>query len=498
LEKEGVLETRFPVRIGDAPESARLSLVPAAQPGEWTILDSQGGQSLGVLYHSPGSACEVELFWGKGGFMAVVLSPQGVIYFALPGSDVEVAGARLHLNRQPYAGPVSGTSPPDVCLDPGAETPPSGVSSRRISPPPLPKAPQVVTDQAMILGAGLATRFERISGNYTDYSKPAVPFLGDRSVIRCLADHLARHGYTRLLVNTCFKPESLKAGLARWAAESGADRKTGTGEGREIGYIDETEPSGTAGALRKLLMRSPHVSSMPGAATLKLDRPLLVVQGDAVTDADFSALMNAHVAHDALVTIGCQRVADSDVDKFGIIVTDRTEYARQDGLEADQSGCILGFQEKPPLAEARSRLGNTGFYIFSPRAFPLVREIYEDCLAEARAGAIHAGQPPPEEVPFDFATDIFPRLLEKTRTNPALGVFRAQQVDGYWSDIGNPCQYLNSVRDVYGGKVGVPGPEEPQRYYRDGVVYWEGAQEAADREGARLGGNVVVALRFVP
>jgi mannose-1-phosphate guanylyltransferase len=222
---------------------------------------------------------------------------------------------------------------------------------------------------------------------------------------------------------------------------------------------------------------------------LDLSKPLLVVQGDSVTDASFSELMEAHIQHNALVTIGCQEVAEKDVDKFGIIVTDRSG---PDGL----SGRITGFQEKPKHEEAKSRLGNTGFYIFSPQAFPLVKEIYASRLAIAQTEAKTQGRPIPTEVSLDFANDLFPEILKQTQSNQQLGPFWAQQVDGYWSDIGNPVQYLESIHDLYAGKVNIPLPEDAHRYYQDGIVYWEGAAEIAQQEGAKLKGNVVVALPF--
>lgn len=387
--------------------------------------------------------------------MGTVFSPLGVRYFALPGASVHVNRTELVLEgsllssrttRKATGNPISGLSLlPRIC-------------------------PQTHTDQAMILGAGLATRFERISGNSTHYSKPAVPFAGRASVIECIAHGLIQHGFSRLIVNTCFKPESLKNGLARC-------------KGGEVNYIDETEPSGTAGGLRKMLLdrRYQHF--------LNSSKPLLVVQGDSVTDADFSRLMESHHKHHALVTIGCRRVADKDVDKFGIIVTDQSG---EDG----QSGRIHHFQEKPRLEEAKSRLGNTGFYIFSPKAFPLLQHIYETLLDDARQQARSNNQTEPAEIALDFAMDVFPRLLEKTQENPALGDVRAQTVEGYWNDIGNPEQYLESVHDFYAGKIRLPLPTEPSRYYRDGIVFWEGAAEIAEREGAQLIGNVVVALPF--
>lgn len=88
-----------------------------------------------------------------------------------------------------------------------------------------------------------------------------------------------------------------------------------------------------------------------------------------------------------------------------------------------------------------------------------------------------------------FAMDVFPAIFQKSQEDPALDAFWAQAVSGYWSDIGNPAQYLETV---YAGKVNFPLPEPVSNYYRDGVIYWEGAAAIADREGALLHGNVVV------
>jgi mannose-1-phosphate guanylyltransferase len=451
------METTAPARLNVVSDSERIQLKPTGQNDEWLIIDNQTQEKLGLLTHPSDSPLEVELFWGKGGFMAVLLTPEEApIYFGLPGSNMRVFGTQVHLN-----GPLPSSGRLEVNQDAAKSF----------------KAPkgQTQTTQAMILGAGLATRFERVSGKHTDYSKPSVPLVGNRSVICCLADLLASHGYTRLLINTYFKPESLRAGLV-------CDPSI-----RQTAYVNETEPSGTAGALRKMLMQPEY------AGLLDESKPLLVVQGDSVTDADFSALMDAHIRQNALVTMGCQWVADEDVDKFGIIVTDR---AGTD--DADQSGAVTGFQEKPPLSEAKSRLGNTGFYIFSPQAYPLIRDIYNECLADAKSDAEKSGKAAPDEILLDFAHDVFPRLLAKTQADPSLGIFWAQQVGGYWSDIGNPSQYMESVRDVYTGKVAIPLPEEATQYYRNGVIYWEGTQVLAEEQSAQLSGNVVVARRFKP
>jgi NDP-sugar pyrophosphorylase family protein len=289
-------------------------------------------------------------------------------------------------------------------------------------------------------------------------------------VIGCIADTLTRDGFTRLFINTYFKPESLKSAL-------------GTCDAEIVNYIDESEPSGTAGGLRKILT-DPQYQPM-----LDTTQPLIIIQGDAVTDANLSDLMEAHIANNAFITIGCQPVSDKDVDKFGIIVTDQSG---QDGI----SGQITGFQEKPKLAEAKSRLGNTGFYVISPQAYPVIREIYGEALADAQAKALAEGKPEPKEVLFDFANDVFPRVLKRVNEGKVRGKFWAQTVEGYWSDIGNPVQYLESVHDMYAGKIDFPMPANREKFYRDGVVFWPGTQEIADSEGAELQGNVVVARPF--
>jgi NDP-sugar pyrophosphorylase family protein len=443
------METLCPIHLNSMVNADRLSLKPTDTPHQLEILDTQTGNRLGLVQQQPGSEHQVELFFGKGGFMGMITSPHGARYFALPGSTVTLPNLSLSLQ-----GCAIVSNPQKQ-----AKEKKNGKGIR-----------QTRTTQATILGAGLATRFERISGDSTQYSKPAVPLAGSQSVIECIANGLAAHGFTHLIVNTYFKPESLKASLARC-------------QGVKLDYIDENQPSGTAGGLRKMLLEPQW------APLLDTSLPLLVVQGDAVTDADFSSLMEAHFQQDALVTLGCQEVAAKDVSSFGIIVTDGRG---RDG----QSGSITGFQEKPTPEEAKSRLGNTGFYIFSPKAYPLVREIYGQLLEKTRQEALAAGQPEPEEVPFDFAINVFPEILRRTQANPSLGLFWAQTTEGYWSDIGNPIQYLESIHDLYAGKVDIPLPENSTRFYNNGIVYWKGAVDIAEKEKATLSGNVVVAMPF--
>lgn len=415
-------------RVTIAKDAVRQVALAKAAGDRYEIRDKNTGEVLGTLKQPENSDNRIELYAGKGGFTAVVTTPAGTRYFALPGSGVNVGQTRLELD-----GAFIATNPTKQPHN------------------PAPVNPQTVTPQAMILGAGLATRFEPVSGDNTGYSKPAVPLAGERSVIGHIADSLARHGFSQLFINTFYKPESLKADLS----------------GKPVSYIDEPAPSGTAGGLRKMLQDPARYGFDP-------TKPVIIIQGDAVTDVDLSALMRKHVEKNALVTIGCQYVRDEDVDKFGIIVTDKSG---EDGV----SGNIRFFQEKPKPAEANSNLANTGFYIFSPEAYPLILDVYN---AMGDAG----------DTELDFARHIFPEVLK--RVSGQGKTFWAQKVDGYWSDIGNPAQYVECVRDIFAGKTSLPMPADPAEFYGNDIIYWPGAKRQAGREGAQLRGNVIVALPF--
>ncbi|WP_373530922.1 NDP-sugar synthase [Vampirovibrio sp.] len=435
------------IHIHHQVEDIQIVLEPQDTPETFIIVDQKTNVQLGRLQQGPQSPHSIELFSGKGGLMAIISSPLGIKYFALQGSKIKVGHTTLEL----FGSQLS-------------------ANQNREESHVSPITPQTHSHQATILGAGLATRFERISGDTTNYSKPAVPLTGNKSVIECIANSLAVHGFNKIIVNTYFKPESLKASLSRC-------------ENAQVSYIDEAEPSGTAGGLRKMLMDAPF------KPLLNPMEPLLVVQGDSVSDANFSELMEAHITHQALLTIGCQLVAEKDVDKFGIIVTD------QSGPDG-QSGKIVAFQEKPKQEEALSRLGNTGFYIFSPKALSLIPDIYSDLLKTAQEKARKDNAPLPDEISIDFASDLFPVLLKLSQQQPGLGPVWAQTVQGYWNDIGNPAQYIETLHDLYAGKTTLPLPTNRDEYYRDGIIYWEGAAKIADQESAQLSGNIVVARPF--
>jgi mannose-1-phosphate guanylyltransferase len=158
---------------------------------------------------------------------------------------------------------------------------------------------------------------------------------------------------------------------------------------------------------------------------------------------DVQDVVAFHKEREALATLALMRV--SDTSHYGVV-------------ELGRGGSILGFQEKPDPSDAVSDLANTGIYVLEPAVLDYV----------------------PENTFFDFAENVFPRLLEAGER------FVGYEGDFYWSDIGTLEAYRAAQRDVLSGRVKVWIPGE-QRW--DGL--WVG-RDAWLHPTATLEGRVVI------
>jgi mannose-1-phosphate guanylyltransferase/phosphomannomutase len=165
---------------------------------------------------------------------------------------------------------------------------------------------------------------------------------------------------------------------------------------------------------------------------------------------DLTEVLAFHEERGAEVTLVLKSVEDPS--EFGIVE-----------IEAD--GRVSNFLEKPDEEEVFSYTANTGIYLLEPG---VLRDI-------------PAGQE------YDFAKDLFPKLLEEGR--PIYGY----TTEGYWEDIGNIEQYMGAQRDVLDGKV--QGIQLPGKRIKEGVYVGRDAWVDEDQlEGpVVLGNNVKVA-----
>jgi len=217
--------------------------------------------------------------------------------------------------------------------------------------------------RVIILAGGLGTRLRPYT---VTLPKPLVP-LGDRSILDIVLLQLQRCGVKHVTMAVNHLSHLIMAYF-------------GNGErwGINIDYSIEDKPLSTIGPLK--LMKN-------------LPENFLVMNGDVLTDLNFTELFRSHTEKKADITVAtCKR--DSKID-FGVIKT-------------DANGRITGFEEKPLYHHSVSM----GVYAINRGLLEMV----------------------PEGVPFGF-DDLMLTCLRQKRT--VLGYPH----EGYWLDIGRPDDY---------------------------------------------------------
>lgn len=451
-----------------APFGLTLQPLDASQQrGVAVLQDSQPHNRLLTVTGELPQGWQLQAYSGKGGFTALLFSAdRTLVYFLFPGAEVAGHGFCVTLEGQTLL-----NQPEAEKLFNAAATP---LSPTAQTTPSTDNAPPVTT-QAMILGAGIGTRILPLTDDCTGLAKPALPLDGHHTVIGRIVHQLAANGIQRVFVNTFHARPSVQQALQRACQETGL----------QWTEIPEDRATGTAGGLRTLL-RQPQ--QFP---TFNAQEPVLIVQGDAVTGVSFWHLLQAHAQANPLVTIGCQRVSDDDVSKFGIMATDA---ATQDNA----SGRITHFLEKPSLQQAGPhRLGSTGFYVLAPQAYAHLLQLDATLLEEQqRQRQQQADTPLPTEVEeLDFAKHLFPYLLQN---NAGEGMpLYAFQVEGFWCDIGNPAQYLQTLQAIQERWLKLSACEADtapsDQYHANGVFYWPDTFTLAQQQGLSLQGGVLVA-----
>lgn len=268
-----------------------------------------------------------------------------------------------------------------------------------------------------------------------DRPKPLVPVCGKPVLTYALEQ----------LVSLGVKEAWLTLGYMAGAIQQ--EYGAGEGLGLHLRSVVEPEPRGTAGG----------VAALP----LDSDRPILVLSGDALTDFDLAALLAFHRQRCSKVTLALARVPNPVA--YGVVLT-------------TPEGRIHRFLEKPTREESFSDLVNTGIYVLEP-----------DVLAGV-----------PRDCPYDFAKDLFPRLL-------AAGVpMYGWEAGGYWCDIGDLDAYVQANLDLLSGRTRLrpPGREVAPGLWLDGDADLEPGVEVRGpayigpgsrvQRGARLAEGVVL------
>lgn len=219
--------------------------------------------------------------------------------------------------------------------------------------------------------------------------KPLVPLI-NKPVIGHIGDLLIHHGVTEIVATVQYMADAVQDYFG-----------DGSARGIRMSYAVEETPLGTAGGVKN--------------AAEFLHETFVVISGDALTDFHLQTAYEFHQQRGALATLILYHVPNPL--EYGVVITAR-------------DGRIRAFQEKPSWGEVISDTVNTGIYILEP-------EVLDEI---------------PDDVPYDFSTDLFPRLLDRGALLYGLAM------DGYWTDIGDLREYRRACADILRGDVRLAEP----------------------------------------
>jgi mannose-1-phosphate guanylyltransferase/phosphomannomutase len=248
--------------------------------------------------------------------------------------------------------------------------------------------------KAIIMAGGEGTRLRPLTGSVP---KPLAKLCG-RPAVEYILDLLIKHNFTKAVFTLRYKGEMIER-----LYENGFYMEPTSHKGIDLRFSYEDEPLGTAGCVKK-------AAKGPGAAPAFAD-DFLVISGDALCDFDLEAAVKFHKESGAEATIITKQV--SDPREYGLVITN------------PETGAITGFSEKPSYLNCVSDYANTGVYILNPSVLELI----------------------PDGKMWDFARDVFPKMLKENRP------LMAYAETGYWCDIGDIDTYVSCQRDILTGKV---------------------------------------------
>jgi mannose-1-phosphate guanylyltransferase len=234
--------------------------------------------------------------------------------------------------------------------------------------------------KAVVLVGGEGTRLRPLT--YLTV-KAMVPVL-NKPFLEYTIRYLSHHNVQEIILAIGYKPDL----ITEYFSEENLF-------GAKLIYSIETEPLGTAGAVKN--------------AQSYIDDRLFIMNGDIFTDINITDMLQFHENKSAKVTIALTPVEDPT--RFGVVETDNDHR-------------VTRFVEKPRREEVTSNMINAGLYIVE-------REILERI---------------PEGQRCMFEHNIFPSLVNEGE--PVYGF----TTDAYWMDTGTPEKYLQLNFDLLRGK----------------------------------------------
>jgi len=230
--------------------------------------------------------------------------------------------------------------------------------------------------KAIILAGGFGTRLRPLS-----CTRPKLMFpIGNRPVIDWTLRNLSEGGIDEVILAVNYMADVLQRYI-------GQERY-----GMKIFYSHEVKPLGTAGPLRN------------ARSLLSEEEPFFVLNGDIISEVDYSSVYQDHVEKGGDLTIVLREVENPS--RFGVV-------------ELDKESRILRFVEKPAQEEGIGTLVNAGIYVVEPSVIDMIEPGTKTSIER----------------------EIFPILAER-------GSLYGSEYEGIWVDIGTPDDYLFANREI--------------------------------------------------
>jgi dTDP-glucose pyrophosphorylase/CBS domain-containing protein len=221
----------------------------------------------------------------------------------------------------------------------------------------LSNRPRVASGHAaVVMAGGFGTRLRPLTATTP---KPMLKVDG-RPILEHIVTRIAQAGIERIFITVHYKPEVIIAHFG-----------DGSRFGVQISYIHETEPLGTAGSV----LRADHGG-----------QPLLVMNGDVMTDLNFASLFDFHKRTGAVISMAAS-LYEVGVP-YGVISVDGVN--------------VTGLEEKP----IKRFFINTGIYVLSPDACSRIvpDTIYN--MTDLIDGVVAAGDPVKVYAMHEYWRDI--------------------------------------------------------------------------------------------
>ena len=221
-----------------------------------------------------------------------------------------------------------------------------------------------------IMAGGFGTRLRPLTDKCP---KPMLP-IGGKPLLETIILSLKEQGFYKFYISTHYLPEIIKNHFGN-----------GKNFDIQIQYVHENEPLGTGGAL-SLLPRQ------------EVDLPFIMINGDVLTNMNFSKLIDFHISQNAVATM-CVREFQYQIP-YGVVNSEKNN--------------IQSMTEKPSYYFDI----NTGIYVISPELL--------------------------EQVEAQFIG--MPTILEQQIGKSQKVV--SYPIHEYWLDIGQMEDYNRAQRDI--------------------------------------------------